>query len=252
MDQLTHELRLALDIGNSSTKAGVFRGGELLGPVLRFSSDDWQGIGREATNRNVDKLIYCSVANVPPPTVIAKWTAGNRRRVYALDPTGPLPFTSRYETPHTLGQDRLGAVAGAVGLHERRPLLVVDAGSCMTLDFVDASAVYYGGNISPGLRMRLRAMHDYTARLPLVEPTGQPALLGTTTASALVSGGQYGMLLEVEGLYARLLEEHPGLLLLLTGGDAAWLASQINVPFYHYPDLVLRGLNRLLDLYAEP
>ena len=127
----------------------------------------------------------------------------------------------------------------------------MDAGTCITLDLLDGEGVYHGGNISPGLRMRLRAMHDFTARLPNpgIGPVDGP--VGEATDAALRHGATLGTVYEIEGLFARLAPEFPGLHVLLTGGDAGWLNDQLTVPRTLCPHLVLRGLIQIQSTYVR-
>ena len=243
--------QLALDIGNTTTKAAVWQHGHL-GDVHAWpTSDDWPAADALVTNLGVQNIIYSTVANVPPAKWLDKWTSTGRR-VISLEANRPLPFPSRYASRATLGQDRIAAVAGSLAQRPDPPVptLVIDAGTCVTLDLLDAAGVYHGGNISPGLRMRLRAMHAFTARLPLVEPATPSGAVGTSTVRALRHGGQRGLVYEIEGLFRRLAVDHPGLLIHLTGGDAAYLAGELSVPFVLYPNLVLRGLHHILSDYV--
>lgn len=268
----TSDHQLAIDIGNTSVKAGVFLHGELTGPVTRFTDQEWDVADRLVTNLGVKNIIYSTVANVPPAKWRDKWNKAGLLTL-ALSPEIPLPFTSLYETPATLGQDRIAAVAGSLTLPasnaprlsrgfrytapafapaESLPArLIVDAGTCITLDLIDGQRTYRGGNISPGVRMRLRAMHTFTARLPLVEPESSFGEVGRSTEQALRHGGQLGAAYEVEGLYLRLRKTYPDLELILTGGDAELLAGLLSVPNVVYPNLVLRGLNQILSNYVQ-
>ena len=241
--------QLVIDIGNSGTKAAVFIGNELQLPVHRLRRDDWEILDGVATNQSVSNIIYSSVANVPPNRWIDKWKR-NGLGVYTLDRARPLPFVSDYQSPETLGHDRIAAVAGTIGRF-RGPRLIVDAGSCVTFDLVDATDRYVGGNISPGVTMRLRAMHEFTARLPLVSPVPVGGIVGVHTESALRHGGLPGVVYETEGLYHRLLRDYPGLQLLITGGDAPAMLPLFSVPVLHSPQLVLRGLNLILSTYVN-
>lgn len=247
--------QLSIDVGNSGIKAAVFRGGTMIGPVVRFSDQEWAVADRLVTNHGVKNIIYSTVANVPPAKWMDKWESAGRL-VLALSPELPLPFTSVYATMETLGHDRIAVVAGSLASSTdsapaTAPRLIVDAGTCATLDLIDANRVYQGGNISPGLRMRLRAMHTFTARLPLPEPTDLSGPVGRSTTDALRHGGQLGLVYEIEGLYQRLLAGYPDLELLLTGGDGEWLARHLSVPCCFYPNLVLLGLNQILSNYVR-
>ena len=241
---------LVIDIGNSGPKAACFDGDALLPPVARLMDDsDWAALAERVTNLGVRNILYATVANVPKQRWLENWKASGIG-VFALDRSRPLPFASDYSTPVTLGQDRIAAVAGTLG-HIQTARLVVDAGSCVTLDLVDRYDRYLGGNISPGISMRLRGMHERTARLPLIAPGEVDAVVGRSTEQALRHGGQLGVVYEIEGLYRRLLPEHPDLRLVLTGGDAPLLLSHFSLEVLHLPHLVLRGLNQILSTYVS-
>ncbi|PPK84712.1 type III pantothenate kinase [Neolewinella xylanilytica] len=241
--------QLVIDIGNSGIKAAIFVEDELESPVHRLDRDDWAAIDGLATNPGVKNIIYSTVANVPPDRWIDKWK-NSGRGVYTLDRRRNLPFASEYRSPETLGQDRIAVVAGTLGRFTTARL-IVDAGSCVTLDLVDADGRYLGGNISPGVGMRLRAMHEGTARLPLIPPGVVEGEVGLTTETALRHGGLLGVVYEIEGLFLRLRERHPELQLVLTGGDAPLLSPHFSIPFHHSPQLVLRGLNQILSSYVN-
>ncbi|MEM6771172.1 MAG: type III pantothenate kinase [Bacteroidota bacterium] len=257
MDPISNH-HLAIDIGNSSAKAAVFRGAQMMEPIVRFTDQQWAVADDLVTNRGVKNIIYSTVANVPPKTWIDKWESEGRR-IVPLSVKLPLPFQSAYQTMETLGQDRIAVVAASLalpaaeGISGKRPpaRLIVDAGTCATLDLVDATGKYLGGNISPGLHMRLQAMHTFTARLPLPEVKDPLGIVGQSTASALRHGGLMGLVYEIEGLFHRLQAIYPGLELLLTGGDGQWLAQRLSIPARFYPHLVLLGLNQILSNYVE-
>lgn len=252
--------QLVIDVGNSGVKAAVYRKGEMIGPVIRFSDQEWKVADQLVTNRGVKNIIFSTVANVPPVKWTDKWE-NDGLLVVALSPELPLPFTSVYETMETLGHDRIAVVAGSLALQpSSAPAfaptsnLIVDAGTCVTLDLVDADGVYLGGNISPGMRMRLQAMHTFTARLPQPEPGpgfAESETVGRSTIGALRHGGQLGLVYEIEGLYRRLRNKHPDLEILLTGGDGEWLHHHLSVPTCFYPNLVLLGLNQILSNYVR-
>ncbi len=218
--------------------------------AVSFGPAGWGELNVHLTNLGADKIIYSTVANEPPQELLLNWAAQGKY-IRALDRTADLPFISRYTTLHTLGKDRIAAMAGAVDCYPDQHCLVVDAGSCITTDLITADAVFEGGNISPGLRMRLRSMHEFTARLPLVEPGKLLGLLGTSTELALRQGGQGGAAYELEGLFHRLVAEWTPLNVVLTGGDAPLLSKQLSIPHLLQPHLVHFGLSKILDFYAN-
>ena len=266
---------LAIDIGNSGAKAAVFRNGVMTGPVVRFTDQEWEVADQLVTNHGVKNIIYSTVANVPPKRWVDKWES-EECLVLELSAQLPLPFQSLYKTMDTLGHDRIAVVAGSFALpaftapaaapengkqnvrndlgrveHTTPARLIVDAGTCATMDLVDATGVYLGGNISPGLRMRLRAMHAFTARLPLPNPAEPEGLVGLSTVDALRHGGQLGLVYEIEGFFRRLQVHYPDLELLLTGGDGNWIAQHLSIPCRFNPYLVLLGLNQILSNYVQ-
>ncbi len=166
-----------------------------------------------------------------------------------------LPFQNLYATPKTLGKDRLAAVAGAHSLYGSSHCLVVDAGTCIKYDLMMADGRYLGGNIAPGLQMRIEAMHHFTARLPVVRLDLPSSYIGTSTETALQNGSVRAALLEIEGFYRLFQTDCPNLKVILTGGDAAFLIEHLGIEnLVLQPDLVLFGLQHILDhdKYTKP
>lgn len=163
-----------------------------------------------------------------------------------LNAETPIPIRNRYRTPHTLGSDRLAAAIGAHVQYPNRNILVIDAGTCITYEFVDAEGNYWGGNIAPGIQMRLKALHAYTARLPLVEHEGDTPDFGYDTDTAIRSGVVQGIRFEIEGYIRHFRQKYPHLLVFLTGGDKLNFDSQIKNIIFADKFIVPRGLNRIL------
>lgn len=234
---------LIVDQGNTRTKYGLFVEGQLVWTEVanqRQSGD----ILKIATNHRAENLIFSTVSSVVDS---AEWASMQQHmRCLKLTATTPLPIENAYRTPETLGKDRLAAVIGASYLYPNQNCLVVDAGTCITSDVITADKVYRGGNISPGIRMRYQAMHTFTARLPLVEPQEWQELWGVDTTTALVNGGMLGASLEIEGLVQRLQADYPGIITILTGGDAEVLANRLKCKIFVHLNLVLCGLNEIL------
>ena len=159
----------------------------------------------------------------------------------------PVPIENHYKTPETLGQDRLAGMVAASWLHPGSNVLVIDAGTCITYDFLEDTGKYLGGNIAPGLDMRYRAMHHFTHRLPSVDRADNGSLLGETTQEALQNGGLMGILMEIAGYIEILRGKYTSLNTLLTGGDAQYLADHLNTRLAVHPHLILIGLNQILQ-----
>ncbi|RMF04118.1 MAG: type III pantothenate kinase [Bacteroidetes bacterium] len=234
---------LVVDQGNTRLKYATFMRGKLQtqGVIDVPKAGDILAL---ATNHAVQNIIFSTVSTTPTPEE-AKALA-DAFRYYELSATTPLPIRNSYRTPDTLGKDRLAAVVGAYALYPGQTCLVIDAGTCMTLDVLTDTGEYLGGNISPGVRMRYRAMHQFTARLPLVAPGSWQLDWGVDTHTALENGGLLGAALEMEAWVARLRSQWPHLQTLLTGGDAALLAKRLKCKIFVHPNLVLYGLDKIL------
>lgn len=238
-------MNLIIDIGNTQAKLVVFDGDS---PVteLRTSNETLEALPLVLEQFSIRRAIVASVG-APSPT-LDLMLGSLPFPTLRMTPSTPLPLIeNHYRTPHTLGLDRLAAVVGAVSQKFGNDLLVVDAGTCVTYDFVDAQGCYLGGNISPGLHMRLQAMHEQTARLPLVEDEGDTPLLGYDTETALRSGAQHGLRHEIEGYIQSLKQKYPSLLVFLTGGGLPDFDSPIKSGIFADRFLVSRGLNRILQ-----
>ena len=170
--------------------------------------------------------------------------------VLRFTPDTPVPIMNRYRTPETLGSDRLAAVIGASSLKPGKDLLIIDAGTCITYEVIDARGNYWGGNIAPGMQMRLRALHEFTARLPLVEAEGEVPGMGYNTETAIRSGVLRGMKYEIEGYIKSMRSKFPHLLVFLTGGDHINFDTNIKNIIFTDKYIVPRGLNRIL-VYNE-
>lgn len=236
-------MNLVIDIGNSRTKLVAFHDGQ---PVDERIDEGHRLEGLET---------FCKVhtfAAAILSTVVDLDSAAEARlqalpcpllRFTALT---PVPLQNRYRTPETLGSDRLAAAVGAWTLRGGRNLLVIDAGSCITFDLVTADGAYVGGNITPGVQARLRAIDDYFPRLPLVEQKGPLPELGYDTQTAIRAGVVEGIRHEIEGYIRHFSVKYPDLLVFLTGGDDFHFESPIKSRIFADPFIVPRGLEAIL------
>lgn len=163
-----------------------------------------------------------------------------------LDHQTPLPLKINYQSPATLGVDRIAAATGSTVLFKGGNNLVIDIGTCITYDMVDSDSVYHGGGISPGVDMRLKAMHKFTSGLPLVAVKGMPELIGKTTRECMLSGVIHGTVAELEGIILRYRQFFEQLNIIICGGGAIFFESKIKDDIFAVPNLVLVGLNHIL------
>lgn len=169
----------------------------------------------------------------------------------SLDYQTPIPIQNDYQTPQTLGNDRLAAAVGAFALYPNQNCLIVDAGTCITYEFISAKSVYKGGSIAPGLMMRFRSMHKFTAKLPLIKKQRLESFIGFNTETSIRTGAQLGLCLEVEGFYRKYEQTFGDTQLILTGGDADIIAQYIEQQAIINKDIVLIGLHKILDYNVE-
>lgn len=229
-----------MDHGNSAAKVGIFDNESLVEKYTFADTEALRGFLEQADVRNV---IVSSVG--ADAKTIASWAVRARGKL-VLSTSLPLPVQSRYKTPETLGVDRLAGVCGARNLFPGRNCLVIDAGTCVTYDLVDQNGTYWGGAIAPGLTMRFKAVHTFTARLPLISPGGDVQLVGDSTESCIRSGVINGLLAEMHGMIERYEAEFNDLQVLLCGGDTSFFENKLKASIFASPELVLIGLNSIL------
>jgi type III pantothenate kinase len=238
---------LTIDIGNSRTKAAVFdRQGEI--------------IHHEIITANPVDTLNSILTRYAIQHVISSTTGKRNWEMDALEVPGkkiqlqyqtPLPVQLVYTTPETLGTDRIAGACGAQFLFPSQHCLIISAGTCLTMDVVTGKGVFIGGNIAPGLTMRLKAMHEQTAGLPLVEPGWPDYPLGDSTTHALQNGAGLGMKWEIEGMINTVKEAFSPLTIMMTGGDAAFLAKKMESQIFVEPELVVKGLFKILSFNVQ-
>ena len=241
--------QLVIDIGNSSAKVALFDG-DTLTEQLRVSHEELPLTLRTlATDPTIGAAIISSV--IPISEAVEEALQELPYPCLRMSAQLKMPFDIAYKTLATLGPDRLAAVAEACMQQPGRDLLVIDAGTAITYDVVSAEGTYLGGNISPGIGMRLKALHHFTGKLPLVEKEGERIAIGNTTETAIREGVLQGVDKEIEGYIHEYTTKHPKLLVFLTGGDTIFLDNRLKNRTFADHLLVIKGLNRVLTLNNE-
>jgi type III pantothenate kinase len=236
---------LVIDIGNTFTKAAIFEGDELIFTDHYISLDDGV-LDSLLTKHTIDKALISTVKKQNE-----SWEPALKQKTQLIYFNAALAkgINNHYKTPHTLGLDRLAAVIGANHLYPQQNNLVIDGGTCITYDFVDSGANYFGGSISPGINMRYKALNYYTAVLPVVNQDKDfKSNAGDDTETAIRSGVQNGIKFELTGFIESYAKHNTGLNIVLTGGDGIFfdtlLKNSIFAPYIkNEPYLVLKGLN---------
>lgn len=241
---------LTVDFGNSRIKIGYFNKEDIAPTSVRTASynlHEFEELMNQFDTR--EPCISSSVAASAPFEMLLEERFSLTHR---LSFESILPFTNGYKTPETLGNDRMAACAGAMVICNERPLLVVDAGSCITYDYITESNTYIGGAISPGIEMKLKAMHQFTEKLPeaIFNPDKERVSIGKTTLECLLAGAVTGTLHEIMG-FAATFTNPKSLNVVLTGGSSEYLADQMENSTFAAPNLVLVGLNKIRQLNAH-
>jgi type III pantothenate kinase len=233
-------LNLIIDIGNTRVKSATFDG------IHLSEKKSFKEIGELKLHLSDKRFDHCIVSSVSTDTsTVLPWLPVEGKKIQLTSTLG-FPIHIGYDTPHTLGVDRIAAACGAYQLFPGEDCLVIDMGTCITYDFLSAEGVYEGGSIAPGVKMRFAAMHHFTARLPMVEPVTDPPLTGKTTVTSMQSGVINGVLQEINGYISRYQSQHAKLKTVACGGDLAFFENSIKPSIFVAPDLVLLGLNRIL------
>jgi type III pantothenate kinase len=239
-------MNLIIDIGNSSTKMAIFDRNEKI-TVFKSKEFSCEKMEKKLAPFKISKAIISSVRNTPE--YIFDLLTVNIPHVHILSHKSKLPFGIDYETPETLGTDRIAAVAGAYNAFPGSDILVIDAGTAITFEYLSAN-VYRGGNISPGLQMRFRALNKFTGKLPLVSQPGEYSFPGRNTTDAITAGVIMGVTYEINEYIRTFEKKHTNFKIILTGGDSGYLKNKINYQITYMPDIVIDGLNFILEYNA--
>ena len=237
-------MNLVLDFGNTKIKAAVFSDSNDILEIFTWDKYSEQIINEIKGKYLIDSVLLCSVVTVA--NEVEQHLKSNFSFYLRLDSSTKLPIKNNYSTPHTLGLDRIAAAVGANKMCPNTPLLVIDMGTAITYDFVNASNEYEGGNIAPGVNMRLRAMNNYTNKLPLLEARQEERLLGNDTISAMMAGVMRGIEFEIEGYISEIKKKNANLSVFLTGGDVFFFEKTVKSSIFVVSNLLLMGLNEIL------
>ena len=241
-------MNLIVEQGNSATKIAVYGSGQMI------FSDVYEDISESNLIHILDQYplengILSSVVETKEELIAC--LNSRLKRFFFFDEQVRLPIDIRYQTPETLGKDRIAAAVGANFLQPKKDILVIDAGTAVTYEVVTASGIYLGGNISPGMTTRFRALNRFTQQLPLVSEKEDVPLLGSSTETAILAGVVNGMVYEMDGYVDTLRNKYPDIFVFLTGGHSFYFERRLKNTIFAAINLVLVGLNRILEYNVE-
>jgi len=238
-------MNLIIDIGNTSTKLAVFQRDKVLiaKTIEGFSLViEVENLLKEFTE--IKRGFLSSVGFLSKDELK---TLEKRLPMTVLSSTLKLPFKVHYKTPNSIGADRLALMAAAATQYSEKNVLVIDAGSCITYDFIDSKNNYLGGAIAPGIQMRYKSLGDFTSSLPTLQKRVPKNSIGNSTHNSIHSGVINGVLYEIKGAINEYQNKYPDLTVILTGGDADFLCNQLKISIFANSDFLLEGMNFLLE-----
>lgn len=237
-------MNLLIDQGNTTTKYVVMQGDDMVSEHT-LANIDFEILRQLTVDFGIKNTLISSVREE-----YNKVAQGLKdilgKSIFFFDDSLSLPVNNLYTTPKTLGRDRMAGVCGAATLFPNTNCLVIDAGTCITYDFIDAEKNYHGGSISPGLEMRFKAMHTFTGKLPLAPLEWVDDFIGNSTQTALQTGVTYGVVNEINGFINRYIHRWGNITTIMCGGNTDFLAKRCESEIFAAPKLVTIGLNRIL------
>ena len=233
---------LTVDVGNTRIKAAVFEGSTILENFV-FEKNELEKKIKKILEKfqNCTDLVVASVGHVEKQSFLA---FEKEIKIHFLTHEDIYPFINKYATPKTLGIDRMVLACGATLQFPKQNRLVIDAGTCVTYDFIDENDNYLGGAISPGLRLRYETLHNYTAKLPLLTFEEPESYIGNSTAQAIHSGVANGFVYEIDGFIDEYRANFSNFIIILTGGDTVFLAKRLKNTIFANSNFLLESLNQ--------
>ena len=242
-------MNLIVDVGNTLVKFAIFKDGDLIyNNSFELSEFKKQYKSLKQDFPSLKKAIISSVGRLSKKQIeIIK----NDLKVIELSSKTNLPFKNLYETPETLGVDRIALVSASVQKYPNKNVLIIDAGTCITYDFITSENHYLGGAISPGIRLRYKSLNNLTANLPLLKTEQPKSIIGNTTKTSIHSGVINGVINEIDGIINQYHENYSDLTVILTGGDTKFLSNQLKNTIFANSNFLLEGLNFILEYNSK-
>lgn len=244
---INKSMNLIIDIGNTLTKVAITDGDNVIFNN-RYEIFTKETLNALLSEYSPQKAIISAVGKKDINVIDY---LKNQLHTVELDFKTELPIENLYKTPETLGRDRIAAVVGANYLYPSTDVLVIDSGTAITYDLISRNAKYLGGAISPGISLRYKSLHQYTANLPLLDSIDNHLIIGTSTTECIESGVLNGVIGEVDHYIKQIKAEFPAIKVVFTGGDANFFVNKLKNSIFVVQNLVIIGLNRILDFNAK-
>ncbi|MCG9971860.1 type III pantothenate kinase [Christiangramia crocea] len=238
-------MNLVIDEGNTLVKTAVFQNDRLL-DKQSFNKKEFSE-KFQIIRKNFPEIANSVISSVASQNSDLIAEVRKRYSLLEFDQNVRLPFTNKYATPETLGKDRIALVAAAVNSFPGKNVLIIDAGTCITYDIKTEREIYLGGAISPGMEMRFKSLHKFTANLPLVKPKQDVELIGNSTETSILSGIINGIRMELRGVIDVYDTEFEDLTVIFTGGDSQILSIPLKNSIFANSNFLLEGLNFILE-----
>lgn len=231
---------ICIDVGNTRTKVAVYENGTLQQLIISNNEKLVKNISKQIQGiENCIDIILSSVGNLDKDIIVQLEKLG---RVTIVTHNSLIPYKNLYATPHTLGIDRIVLAAGATLKYPGQSRLVIDAGTCITYDFINNQDQYHGGAISPGIGLRYKSLNDYTANLPLEKISELHPFVGNSTAGSIHSGVLNGVIAEIETFIDHFKHQDENLTVILTGGNSEFLVNRLKNSIFANPNFLLESL----------
>ena len=242
-------MNLIIDIGNTNVKLAVFQENKInYNSTSKLKSFESDIINLVNEFKTLKKAIISSVGTLQKREIEF---IKQQLDVLVLDANTLVPFKNNYKTPKTLGVDRIALVSASVEQYSERNVLIIDAGTCITYDFITNKNVYLGGAISPGIKVRYKSLNNLTANLPLLEAKSPENIIGNSSKESIHSGVINGILMEIDGVVQEYEKKYEDLTVILTGGDADFLSKRLKSSIFANSNFLLEGLNFILEFNSN-
>jgi len=242
-------MNLIVDVGNTFVKFAIYKDADLIYKIsfeLSEFKKQYKALKKEFPK--VKSAIISSVGRLSKKQIEI---IDDDLKLIELSSKTKLPYKNLYKTPKTLGVDRIALVSASVNQFPDKNVLIIDAGTCITYDFITDENHYLGGAISPGIRLRYKSLNNLTANLPLLETDQPKTIIGDSTESSIHSGVVFGVIKEIDGIIDQYMVKYPDLTVILTGGDAKFLSNQLKNSIFANSNFLLEGLNFILDYNSK-